>query len=113
MNQLLVLIIGLLLGGTVVWFLTRRRTTGQLHKSQVSSDKLQEFNAERQKERETNKQKILNLLEEKKRIANNDVQALLSISDATATRYLDELEKDGQIKQVGQSGHYVYYEKAG
>ena len=103
MNLLLVFIIGLILGGVVVWFLVRRKTAG----------KLQEFNADREKERQTNKQKILELLEEKGKLANDDIQKLLSVSDATATRYLDELEKDGQIKQVGQAGHYVYYEKTG
>ena len=101
MNQLLVFIIGLLLGGVAVWFLVPRKTV----------DKLQEFNATREKEREENKQKILSLLGEKGKIANDDVQKLLVVSDATATRYLDELERSGQIKQVGKLGYYVYYEK--
>jgi len=36
---------------------------------------------------------------------------LLEISDATATRYLDELEEEGLIKQVGKTGVSVYYKK--
>lgn len=59
---------------------------------------------------EENKQKILELLKEKNKITNNDVEKLLSVSDATATRYLDELEKQGKIRQVGKTGKYVYYE---
>jgi Fic family protein len=42
---------------------------------------------------------------------NNDIEKLLGVSDATATRYLDELEKEGLIKQVGKTGNAVYYEK--
>ncbi len=112
MNQLFIFILGLILGVFVVWFLIWSKVVKHGIKSQPGVDKLQEFNAEREKEREVNKQKILNLLEEKIKIANDDIQKLLSVSDATATRYLDELEKDGQIKQVGQVGHYVYYEKS-
>jgi len=40
------------------------------------------------------------------------VENLLLVSDATATRYLDELEKEGKIKQVGKTGKGVFYEKA-
>jgi Fic family protein len=42
---------------------------------------------------------------------NNEIEELLEISDATATRYLDELEEEGLIKQVGKTGHAVYYKK--
>jgi len=104
MNQLLVFIIGVILGGVGVWFWVGRKAT---------TSKLKKFNEERAEERNANKQKILDLLVGKGKITNDEIQKLLSISDATATRYLDELEKDGKIKQVGQIGHYVYYEKVG
>jgi len=42
---------------------------------------------------------------------NNDIEKLLGVSDATATRYLDELEKEGLIEQVGKTGTGVYYKK--
>jgi Fic family protein len=45
------------------------------------------------------------------KITNNDIEKLLGVSDTTATRYLDELEKEGLIKQVGKTGNAVYYEK--
>jgi Fic family protein len=44
-------------------------------------------------------------------ITNNDVEKLLGVSDATATRYLEELEKEGLIKQQGETGKYTYYQK--
>ena len=59
--------------------------------------------------KENNKRKILESLSGK--FTNTDVEKLLSVSDATATRYLDELEKEGKVKQVGKTGKHVYYEK--
>lgn len=67
------------------------------------------FNEEQAENKESNKRKILERLNNK--FTNADVENLLSVSDATATRYLDELEKEGKVKQVGKTGKHVYYEK--
>jgi len=45
------------------------------------------------------------------RATNDDIQRILGVSDATATRYLEALEKEGLIRQVGGKGRGVYYEK--
>ena len=63
------------------------------------------------KEKEENKNSILGFLETQGKLTNNHVEQMLGISDATATRYLDELEKEGKIRQVGKTGRDVYYEK--
>ena len=55
------------------------------------------------------KQEILRLFTDQEEITNNDVESLLKVSDATATRYLDELEKEGRIRQIGTEGRSVYY----
>jgi len=99
MKQVISFVLGVIAGGVVAWVWMHKRNG------------MERFNAERKKEREENKQKILKLLEEKGKIANDDVQDLLSVSDATATRYLQELETAGKIKQVGQEGRYTYYQK--
>ena len=44
-------------------------------------------------------------------ITNDEVEKLLHVSDATATRYLSALEKEGKIKQVGKTGMGVVYTK--
>ena len=54
-------------------------------------------------------EKILELLDAKKKITNDEVEKLLHVSDATATRYLSELEKQGKVKQVGKTGKAVVY----
>ena len=83
-------------------------------------------------EKKENKKSILKLLEKKDpnpsemdgqdpnsslmnwqgKITNNEVEKLLGVSDSTVGRYLDELEEEGKIKQIGKTGHTVYYIKA-
>jgi len=47
----------------------------------------------------------------KPRITNDEVQKLLGVSDASAERYLQELEQEGKIKQVGGAERDTYYTK--
>ena len=55
------------------------------------------------------KERILKELQDKGKITNNDVEKLLGVSDATATNYLQELEDENKIKQIGKTGSGVYY----
>jgi len=61
------------------------------------------------KKKRKKKAKVLKYFDENERVTNNDIEKLLGVSDATATRYLDELEKEGKVQQVGERGKYVYY----
>ena len=56
--------------------------------------------------------KIMTELERKGKITNDEVEKLLHVSDATATRYLSALEKQGKIKQEGKTGEGVAYIKS-
>ncbi|OYV27885.1 MAG: hypothetical protein B7W98_00815, partial [Parcubacteria group bacterium 20-58-5] len=55
--------------------------------------------------------KIMQALNTKNKITNDEVEKLLHVSDATATRYLSALEKEGKIRQVGKTGTGVAYTK--
>ncbi len=55
--------------------------------------------------------KVMGLFAKQTEITNDEVEKLLHISDATATRYLAELEKRGKIRQVGTTGRGVKYVK--
>ena len=55
--------------------------------------------------------KIMLALTTKNKITNDEVEKLLHVSDATATRYLSALEKENKIKQVGKTGTGVVYQK--
>ena len=68
-------------------------------------------NKKQAEEKKVNKQKILEGIDMQKSINNDSVQNLLGVSDTTATRYLDELEKEGKIKQIGDTGRGVFYER--
>ena len=66
----------------------------------------------RAEEKEDNKKKILDLLEREGKIRNDMVEEFLGVSDSSVGRYLDELEQEGKIKQIGNTGIGVYYIKA-
>ena len=55
--------------------------------------------------------KVMELFAKQTEITNDEVQMLLHVSDATATRYLAEHEKRGKIRQVGTTGRGVKYVK--
>ena len=56
-------------------------------------------------------EKIMGLFAKKNKITNDQVEKLLHVSDSTATRYLDELEKENKITQNGKTGKGVVYTK--
>ncbi len=55
--------------------------------------------------------KILEAVTKHGSITNDQVEKLLHVSDATATRYLTQLEKEGKLKQEGKTGKSVKYKK--
>jgi hypothetical protein len=55
--------------------------------------------------------RVMTLFLKKSKITNDEVEKFLHVSDATATRYLSELEKEGKIKQNGKTGHVVSYSR--
>jgi predicted transcriptional regulator len=55
--------------------------------------------------------KILQLFDEQSQITTRDVVELLNVSESTAWRYLDSLEKKGFITQKGDTGRGVFYKK--
>ena len=55
--------------------------------------------------------RVMSLFLKQSKITNDDVEKFLHVSDATATRYLSQLEKENKIKQVGKTGKGVSYSK--
>ena len=58
---------------------------------------------------EPQKAKVRSLFGVKNEITNDDVQGAIGVSDATATRVLDAMERDGTVVQVGTTGAGVVY----
>jgi len=65
--------------------------------------------AEQSEKKAENKNKILTFVQEHGKIQNNDIEKLAGVSNATAERYLDELEKEGKLTQHGSIGQGVFY----
>ena len=103
MSPFLIFVIGLIIGGIIVWLVLGTK------KEKRSGTGIVERQAG---EKKRNKEAILGILETQTPLTNNHIEQLLGISDATATRYLEELEKEGKVRQVGKTGRNVYYEKA-
>lgn len=104
MSYFIIGIIGFLLGYFVA---SKKHPSTTLETSRTGKDLI----SKQQEEKERNKQAIYKLLETNSPLTNNDVEKMLGISDATATRYFDELEKDGKVRQVGKTGRGVNYER--
>jgi Mn-dependent DtxR family transcriptional regulator len=56
-------------------------------------------------------EKLMQMFNTKLKVTNDEVEKFLYVSDATATRYLTTLEKEGKVKQVGKVGKGVWYER--
>lgn len=113
---MLTFIIILLIGIVIGFVLSRAsfvKDGGVLSESVGGSEKggdVEEKMSTKEK-REDVGQKILDLIEEKGRVTNNDIEKLLNVADSTATKYLQRLEDEGKIKQEGETGRFVYYTK--
>lgn len=90
-----VLIIVALAGIAFGMYITRRNGNGLI--------------AEQSAKKVENKKKILDFIQTNGKIQNNDVEKLAGVSNATAERYLSELEKEGRLTQHGVIGQGVFY----
>lgn len=91
---------GILIGAFIVYLLLGWKKT---------SGGIAEYTEQRSSKKQNGKEKIITALREKGTITNNDVEKLLNIADSTATSYLQELEREGRIEQIGTQGRFVHY----
>jgi len=102
------LVTGIIIGGVGIYFLLPRKSakeTKEIAKeNEVDLPEHFEIKAE-------NITKLKDYIKTKDRFTNDELQNYLKVSDTTIGRYLDELEKEKIIKQVGKTGRSVYYEK--
>jgi predicted HTH transcriptional regulator len=89
----------LVLTAAVLLFWHRHEERGNLgHFSQIhSAQKLE------------NLMQVLELARSKNEISNDDVEKALGVSDATAERYLNDLQARGLVEQIGTTGRGVIY----
>ncbi|MDZ4221800.1 MAG: winged helix-turn-helix transcriptional regulator [Patescibacteria group bacterium] len=95
MNMLFILLLGIAIG-----LLIARGFT---------SPKIQKVVEERKSEKDTKKERIMQYLKEHGEITNDQAEELVGVSDTTIYRYLEELEQEGKIRQIGAVGRGVKY----
>lgn len=105
-------IIGLIIGGgvvgVIVWLVWANKNRSCCPEDNIKTDNPMI------KEKQENLAKLEKYIAQKaagEEIANDEVQRLLKVSDATAERYLEAIEQKGIIKQVGAVGRGVIYQK--
>lgn len=99
----------LIIVGIIIGYLSWDRKSVLAEEKSENSD---DFIRKGEEEKANNLEKLRKYIGGHEQITNDDVQNLLNISDATAVRYLDELESAGLIKQIGPTGQSVYYIQA-
>lgn len=70
---------------------------------------LSDYKDVQEDKKEHYKNTIMEILNKSGKITHREIQTQLEISEASADRYLQELEKEGKIKQEGEGRgtHYV------
>lgn len=90
------LVMGFVVGFLVAWFVVRYAT--RYFYNQYTKDKP-----------EVRQKRAVMWMERYGEITNDKYQELYNVSDAQATRDLDDLEKQGKIEQIGTTGRSVTY----
>jgi predicted transcriptional regulator len=99
MNEFIYLLIGIIIGSVLGW----------ITKSRLSATKPADMNRKQHELKNERKEKILRMIAERGRVMNDEVEFELKVSDAAATIYLQELEKEGKIIQNQETGRGVFY----
>jgi predicted HTH transcriptional regulator len=62
--------------------------------------------------KQENLAKILTMFETDSELTNTEIRNALKVSSRTVVRYMDELEKEGKVMQVGKVGYTVTYRRS-
>ena len=109
--QTLLLFIGVLTGALAVWVVY----AGFKYKDMEDKegDKVSFMRrglvARQRHAKNRNLNKIVELLKEKGELANADIRDELGVSARTIVNYMDELESEGVVEQIGDTGRDAKY----
>jgi len=115
MNYLILIIVAIVGIGLGAYFARRKTAKTFAPKTADELDDMRVEAREALSERtEGRKKKILEFMKNDANcnIGNvqcEDIEKLLDVSSGTARKYLNELESENKIKQIGNSGRDVYY----
>ena len=116
---IIIFIVGVVAGFLVAWGWYKRKMKegeGEVKRTQKEAEKeremfggFDEYNEKMARVKKERKDKIVLELEKARRVRAGEVADLLDISKVTAFRYLEELQQEGVIEQVGKTGRDVEY----
>lgn len=119
MNQAVLVIIGIVVGGLVVWVSVlrkgRTRLRQRLRRGKEAAAGICASAIDQTVRKNVNKEKALAFLQEKKEASNEEIREHLKsvlgreVTRRTVVRYLDGLEREGKVEQVGDIGRGVMY----
>ena len=64
---------------------------------------------ESKSKKDDRKEKILGLLKKDSEASNEDMRKAFGISARSVVRYMNELEREGKVEQIGKTGQSVIY----
>src|SRR3989344_7143671 len=88
-----------------------RRRFNKVNKSNKAG-KMDALNQDRAEEHQRKLEQVLGMANMREEITNDEVEKALLVSNTSAERYLDELEKLGKLKQIGRTGKSVTYKRS-
>ena len=98
MTQIILIIIGVVIAVILLSRKGREEVVGMCAVVSGRAEKKREI-----------KEKIMTFLSDRGEASNAEIRGVLGVSSRSVVRYLDELEKEGKIKQVGDAGRGVVY----
>jgi len=99
------------LAGVAVWlYLLRQENKKERDECVSFGEGITLYQDKMVAKKQEHKNKILDLIKEKGKVSNKDIRNSLGVSEASATRYAEELETENKIKQTGKTGRSVFYE---
>lgn len=104
MFEIVIFILGIVLGGCGAYLFMSRRSCPVCATSRIGTHV-----EKQQTEKQARKEKILEIIRERESVTNDVIEKMLNVSDTTATNYLQELEREGFIEQLGERGRFVSY----
>lgn len=103
----LLIFLGIVVAGILIFAKVKAKKQGTTTTEEVAG--ICSFVLGQSARKNKNKTEVLKLFENKPELTNADIRKALTISDASAVRYMDELEKEGKIEQIGDTGRGVVY----
>ena len=98
MTQIILIILGIVIIALLLHRRSRERVAGICV---AALDQTVQKNA--------NKEKVLKFIREKGKTSNEEIREHLEVSRRSVVRYMDALEREGKVEQVGDIGRGVIY----